>query len=118
GTSVDRGYPHWHDRGGSEERKPRSLELLTDRCHLIGLNVEEHQIGAPRSSGGSELLQQVVLHEIESPQQERSEPDTQDQNRGLIGRAVQVGQSLPPDVRHSLRETAPQCVGKTPGGGP
>src|SRR5215210_7899274 len=63
---------HWNDGCRRTQRQSHLLELTLDWLELIGLNVEEHQVGPGRPAGQPELAQQIVLYQEQRAQEKGS----------------------------------------------
>ena len=103
-AAVHRQDPHRHDRHGGRRLQPPGAEQRVDAGRLVGLDVEQHHVGAAGAAIHPERAQQVELHQEERGEEEGAESEGQHHGHGLVGGPVEIGQPLPPDVRQPVRK--------------
>ncbi len=91
---------------------------MTGRCEngvdarrLVALDIEKHQVRAPGGAGVAtdpEFPEQIVLDQEQRGQQKRPEAEGQHDRGGLVGRPVEVGQSLAVQIGQPPRKPSPQ----------
>jgi hypothetical protein len=100
--------PHRHDR---HRRLPWESGLGHDGGDprgLVGLDLEEHQVGAGASGSlDPEFAQQVVLDQEQGAQQEGAKSEAQHHGHRLVGGTVEIGQSLADQVGPAPGKPAP-----------
>src|SRR5580765_2555632 len=107
GTAVDRTDSHRNDRHRLTRWVSLLLEQISQSLALVGLDVEEDQIGFAGTGIEVELPEQVVLHQRKRAEQERAEAECQDDGHCLVFRAVEIGEPLSPHVGQPAGEPTP-----------
>src|SRR5439155_17643015 len=97
--SVDRRDPHRDHWGRLYYVVAASSDDRVQARLLILLHIEEHHVAARLRSGDSESAQDIVLHQIECANKERTEAESERDCTGLIARTVEIRNTLSDHIR-------------------
>ena len=87
-----------------------SVDQPLDVVALIGLHVEEDDVGTLLSLVHPQVTQQVVLHQQQGGEQEGAEAQGEDDHLRLVRRPVEVGEALAVEVGEPRGEEASQAT--------